>query len=214
EDRVDVSRGVGSHLRLVPSGGEDALARTLSELARLDPDVAHHVTLGLALPFRTYLRRDVDAVRWRDRRLAQFVPPELSAASLRGRGLGAGRRLLRVGQPVEDVVADLSAPAPDSPGEAAELWFGLGVAHGEEDTAFADALVQAVPDAHRDDLWCGYGAGLRHRLGEVGVRDRWRPLHEGTPPACRQALERGLRWNRVSTPIVLRPRRGATTGSR
>lgn len=203
EDRIDVARGAGSLLRTLPLREGGAAAPTLEALTTTGEPLAHHVAVGMALPFRVVLRRDVEEVLERNARLRRIVPPRLQPAFTRGVGLCAGLLTQDLGIDLPTIVRLRNeARVPDRPPDP-EFWFGVGVAYAEAAATLSADVLDPVPPPDRRHVWTGYGTGLRRRLGEEGVRARWEQLLDAAPPPERAALRRGLAWNRGPIPMSI-----------
>src|SRR5690606_18569219 len=77
--------------------------------------LAHPVAVGLALPFRIVLHRDLASVLARNAQLTKAVPPPLRSAFARGLGASARRPVTRAAVPAD---AALRPPAPLGPDAA------------------------------------------------------------------------------------------------
>jgi len=199
EAQLDLVRGAGACAR-----GKIGLARLRRELELLaggEHPLAPYLVEGLGMELQYPLAHRTREDLARTGRIAGAVPEVFAAAFLQGRGIAAGRLLRRgIASDLAAVGQELERPELR---DRSELWFGVGWAFSEpgETDGLSDLLGRFVPPAHRGAALLGFGAGLRHAIGQEAGRELSRGLRGALPPAEARALERGLRWEAYPDPL-------------
>ena len=160
---VDVARGAGAFLRVLPADGRDALRERLEQLLGTEPELAAAVCEGLAMPQAFNLSRNVRGELLATERTRLAVPAALELAWVRGRGMYCGRLLAR------DFPADLPLAAEISgalqPHQVEAHWFGFGWGWAELAGDCLPAGSEYLPQNIQDALKQGQSYGRERRLG-------------------------------------------------
>jgi hypothetical protein len=192
---IDLAHGVGSYLRVLEDRGEEGHERLRRLLAGLERDGApalRYVVEGLALDFKYPLASRTEEYLLRGIEIRALCPPALRLDLERGLGIACGRLVPRAIESDLRLVHRLAARTEDACADAFCYGIGWGACESREPFATTALSWSLVPRAHLAAAVEGFGAALRHQLGEAEARAFAARLGPALPAGEDAALERGL----------------------